>query len=49
MFLPAGKYMATSLRVKKRYEKFEDIKTVIRNRKSKKDRQYNGKKKKNKQ
>ena len=27
------------------YEKFEDIKGVIRNRKSKKERQHNGKKK----
>ena len=30
-------------------EKFEDAKGVIRNHKSKKDRQYNGQKKKNKQ
>ena len=30
-------------------KKFEDIKGVIRNRKSKKDSQYNGQKKKNKQ
>jgi hypothetical protein len=31
------------------YEKFEDIKGVIRNRKSKKDRQHNGQDKKYKQ
>jgi hypothetical protein len=31
------------------HEKFEDIKGVIRSRKSKKDRQYNGQKKKDKQ
>ena len=31
------------------HEKFEDIKGVIRIRKSKKDRQYNGQKKKDKQ